>query len=95
MKELRITAKGARISDTTTGLSRKASNPSTSMMDKVTNEEINPNICCIYSLIFEEDTLEGSGVNGCLVTVEHEIMKIVLRNVQLAVMEMNITVNLY
>ena len=42
-----ITSKRARISDSTTGMSRKASNPSTSMMDKVTNEEIDRNVCCM------------------------------------------------
>ena len=42
-----ITARRVRISDSATDVSRKASNPSTSVMDKVTNEEINPNVCCM------------------------------------------------
>jgi len=25
------------------------------------NEEIDPNICCMYFVTFEEDTLEGTG----------------------------------
>ena len=30
------------------------------MMDKVTNEEIDSNVCCMCFMTFEEDTLEGA-----------------------------------
>ena len=53
-----ITANRGRISGSITGMSRKASNPSTSMMNKVTNEEIDPNVCCMYFITFEEDIIE-------------------------------------
>ena len=56
------TRKRARMSGSTTDISRKASNPSTSMMDQVTNEEIDPNVCCMCFITFEEDTCEGTGV---------------------------------
>ena len=61
MCERAITSKRARISDSTTGMSRKASNPSTSMTDKVTNEEIDPNVSSMCIVSFEGDTLEGTG----------------------------------
>ena len=76
-----ITTKRARISDSTTGMSRKASNPSRSMLDKVTNEEIDPNVCCMCFVTFEVTLLKELEMNGCLVTVEDGFMRIVLRNI--------------
>ena len=57
-----IASKRARSDDSAAGLSRRSSDPSASVMGKAaTNEEIDPNICCMCFVTFEEDTLEGTG----------------------------------
>ena len=51
-------------SGTTAGLSTEISGPSTgSFLDRINDESINANVCCMCFVNYEDDVLEGSGAD--------------------------------